>query len=129
MAALGCMRPPQNHAGLLERLPKYPVPDDHGKRQYEKGPLQGAGWGIWPAASISRKNKSMHPLIQELKTRQGDKPYRAYAKELNTSTSHLFHVLERGRNAGISILSAVTVHFPDLDELVLKYLRDRYDGS
>ena len=68
----------------------------------------------------------MHPLIEELKKRQGDKSYRAYAEELGISTSHLYPVLEKGRDAGRKLLSAVVVRFPELSELALQYLRDRY---
>ena len=67
----------------------------------------------------------MHPLIQAIKEKRGDKSYRAYAKELGISTSHLYPVLEKGREAGRKLLSAVVVRFPELDELVLQYLRDR----
>ena len=70
----------------------------------------------------------MHSLIQAIKERQGDKSYRAYAKELGISTSHLYPVLEKGRDAGRKLLSAVVVRFPELEELVLQYLRDRHNG-
>jgi len=37
----------------------------------------------------------------------------------------LYPVLERGRVAGVRFLAAVVVCFPEMNELVLQYLRER----
>lgn len=68
-------------------------------------------------------------LITAIKERQADKSYRIFARELGVSTTDLFHILERGRPAGISFLAAVADKFPKLDKLVMDYLRSRHDGK
>ncbi len=68
-------------------------------------------------------------LITAVKERQGDKSYRIFAEEIGVSTTDLFHILERDRPAGISFLAAVAVHFPELDELVMNYLKSRHNSK
>ena len=68
-------------------------------------------------------------LITALKEKKQGKSYRVFADELGLSLTNLFAVLEKGRPIGMRFLSAVTVHLPELDTLVLQYLRERYDGS
>ncbi len=65
-------------------------------------------------------------LITAVKKHQGDKSYRIFAEEIGVSTTDLFHILERGRPAGITFLAAVANKFPELDSLVVDYLRSRH---
>lgn len=66
-----------------------------------------------------------HPLIAKLKELKGERSYQEYADFLGIHKSHVFACLNKGRSMGAKMLGAIMNKHPELNEVVLDYMRSK----
>ena len=63
-------------------------------------------------------------LAEKILELKGNKTYQWLEDELGISKSHIFPCLRQGRPMGTKVLSAILVKWPELERLVLEYLKE-----
>lgn len=68
-------------------------------------------------------------LTEKILELKGSHSYQWLADELQISKSHIYPCLVKGRPMGAKFLAAILTKWPELHDLVLKYIQERNDGT